>query len=81
MLKKYMKDFSQFRKLKYGDFEIIFQEKYIHVSICWLKIKMHPFHYLPLHGMINIPIYLVWECWVQLNSIFFSEPEYLTMDV
>ena len=25
-------------------------------------------HYLPLDGMINIPIYLVWGCWVQLNS-------------
>ena len=28
-------------------------------------------HYLPLDGMINIPIYLVWGCWVQLNSKFF----------
>ena len=27
----------------------------------------------PLDGMINIPIYLVWGCWVQLNSIFFAD--------
>ena len=27
-------------------------------------------HYLPLDGMINIPTYLVWRCWVQLNSFF-----------
>ena len=25
-------------------------------------------NYLPLDGMINIPIYLVWGCWVQFNS-------------
>ena len=30
-------------------------------------------HYLPLDGMINIPIYLVWGFWVQLNSIFFAD--------
>ena len=30
-------------------------------------------HYLPLDGMINIPIYLVWGCWVQLNSIAFVD--------
>ena len=29
------------------------------------------YHYLPLDGMINIPIYLVWECWVLLNSTQF----------
>ena len=28
-------------------------------------------HYLPLDGMINIPIYLVLGCWVQLDSFFF----------
>ena len=33
------------------------------------KIK----HYLPLDGTINMPIYLVWGCWVQLNSIFFAD--------
>ena len=26
-------------------------------------------HYLPLNGMVNIPVYLVWEYWVQLNFI------------
>ena len=31
-------------------------------------------HYLPLDGMINIPIYQVWGCWVQLNSTqFFAD--------
>ena len=30
-------------------------------------------HNLPLDGMVNIPIYLVWECWVQLNSILFAD--------
>ena len=31
-------------------------------------------HYLPLDGMINIPIYVVWGCWVQLNSTqFFAD--------
>ena len=23
--------------------------------------------------MVNIPIYLVWECWVQLNPILFAD--------
>ena len=23
--------------------------------------------------MVNIPIYLVWECWVQLTSILFAD--------
>ena len=23
--------------------------------------------------MVNIPLYLVWECWVQLNSILFAD--------
>ena len=37
-----------------------------------VKVKYHvTFHYLPLDGMINIPIYLVWGCWVQLNSTNF----------
>ena len=31
------------------------------------------FHYLPLDPMVNIPLYLVWECWVQLNSILFAD--------
>ena len=32
------------------------------------------FRYLPLDGMINILIYLVWGCWVQLNlTHFFSD--------
>ena len=31
-------------------------------------------HYLPLDGMINIPIYLVWGFWVQLDSAqFFAD--------
>ena len=29
--------------------------------------------YLQLNGMVNLPIYLVWECWVQLNSISFAD--------
>ena len=28
-------------------------------------------HYLPLDGMINIPIYLVLGCWVQLHTTHF----------
>ena len=35
-----------------------------------------PVHYLQLDAMINIPIYLVWECLVcttQLNSILFAD--------
>ena len=41
------------------------------------KIRFHDViyrtvrHYLPLVGMINIPIYLVWGCSVQLNSTHF----------
>ena len=33
------------------------------------------YHYLPLDGMVNIhvPIYLVWKCWVQLDSVLFAD--------
>ena len=27
----------------------------------------------PLDDMINIPNYLAWGCWVQLNSIFYAD--------
>ena len=30
-------------------------------------------HYPPPDGMVNIPIYLVWECWVPPNSILFAD--------
>ena len=38
-----------------------------------IRVKNITRHYLPLNGMVNIPIYLVWECWVQHNSILFAD--------
>ena len=29
-------------------------------------------HYLPLDGMVNIPIYLVWASWVRNRTTFLS---------
>ena len=33
-------------------------------------------HYLPLDGMVNIPIYLVWECWVRNGITFQGDNRY-----
>ena len=30
-------------------------------------------HYLPLDGMVNIPIYLVWASWVRNGTTFQSD--------
>ena len=30
-------------------------------------------HYLPLDGMVYIPIYRVWGCWVQLKSVLSAD--------
>ena len=40
-------------------------------SQCSSSFVAHVWHYLPIDGMINIPIYLVWGLWVQLN--FFAD--------
>ena len=34
------------------------------------------FHYLPLDGMVNIPIYLVWASWVRNGTTFLSDNRY-----
>ena len=56
------------------------EERSFSLLICpllhWLLPTNHLFllyHYLPQDGMINIPIYLVWGCWLQLNSFFFAD--------
>ena len=33
-------------------------------------------HYLPLDGMVNIPIYLVWAYWVRNGTTFLSDNRY-----
>ena len=40
---------------------------------CRMVLKVRCMHNLPLDGMVNIPMYLVWEYWVQLNSILFAD--------
>ena len=33
-------------------------------------------HYVPLDGMVNIPIYLVWASWVRKVTTFLSDNRY-----
>ena len=35
-----------------------------------------PSHYLPLDGMVNIPIYLVWASWVRNGTTFQNDKPY-----
>ena len=52
---------------------------------CVIKCDVYPqkMHYLPLDGMINIHIYLVWERRVQLNStqFYLQITQHLKLDI
>ena len=42
-------------------------------SAVWMAVLDH---YLPLDGMVNIPIYLVWAFWVRNGTTFLSDNRY-----
>ena len=45
---------------------------------CIMKRDVYPqkMHYLPLDGMVNVPIYLVWASWVRNGTTFLSDNRY-----